>query len=75
MKKFLVLFCRYDPDNYRGYFRHEFEATDMEAAQALARKFIDSRAGHWNGDVEYQCYEIAAQDWGKLWNVKEQKHR
>ena len=75
MRKYLVLFCRYDPDNYHGYFRHEFEAIDMEAAQEAARKYIDSRAFHWTGDVEYQVYEIAGQTWGRLWNVAEQKHR
>jgi hypothetical protein len=75
MQKYLVLFCRYDPDNYHGYYRHEFEAFDFTSAEETARKHIDRTMFHLTGDIEYQVYKISDQSHGRLWNVSEQVHR
>lgn len=74
-KTFMALFCLYNPDNFRGYFRTTVKADDMAGAEELARDYINKNAWHWKGDVEYQVYEIAAENSGRLWNVAAKTHR
>lgn len=62
----MVLYCRYDPDDYHGYLRYTFQAPDIEEARRLAVEEVKRRMFHVKLPLEYHVYEINYDDSPRL---------
>lgn len=66
MKKWLALYCVYDPDNYFGHRVKHLEAESIEDAEQQMHQFLEGMTGkgRWEysihervpGSIEYRIY-------------------
>lgn len=74
MARYLLAYCPYDPENYRGHRFHNLEAQDFTAAKAEARKFLDD---YWVGtNWEFRLIELGPQtsDY-RLWDTRDKPNQ
>jgi hypothetical protein len=68
MKTYLMLFCRYDPDNFTGYQQTKIKAETIEKARESARAFIRKNYFHVRPPYEYRLFEIVFDDSPRLYD-------
>lgn len=65
MKRYTLLYCLYDPDNYRGHRVHDFEAKDETSARALVKEFLERLPT--TEQVEFRLIEQASTSSYRCW--------
>lgn len=66
---FLLLYCHYDPDEYRGHRVHTLEAKDLAAAKVEARAFLDKWWVRMN--FEFRIVETCYDSGCRLWDTRD----
>lgn len=69
MTQYLLLYCPYNPDNYRGHRIEPITADTLQEAKAKAKNLLDKR---WVGTLwEFRLIELGTHDSGsRLWDTR-----
>lgn len=57
MKKYLVCYCVYDPDDYQGHRMTRLEAESLDAAKEQAKKWLETSYPWIAVEFEYIVFE------------------
>lgn len=69
LRRFILLWCNYDADNYMGHRIYRFDAPDLTSAKLVAKEFLDS---HWRKmNFEFELVECVAESHSRLWDTRD----
>lgn len=70
MKRYLLLYCNYDPDSYVGHRTVTFEAEDLNDAKRQAKELLDR--SYQKIAFEFRLIQIGDHDSGsRLWDRRD----
>lgn len=73
MAKFIMLYCKNDPETFCGYYRIHIEADDLDAAEKQGQ-FILSQ-GIQKIEYEYSIIEVGDGHWNRVWDCTSKPHK
>lgn len=65
MKQFLLLYCPYDPDNYRGHRCETIPAENLDEAKKRAKDFLNQLCT--TREMEFRLIEMAHDSGSRNW--------
>lgn len=67
--KYLLMYCHYDVDNYRGHRVEHLKAQTKDEAKVEAKTFLDGLWGKMQ--FEFRIVEVGYDSGPRLWDTRE----